>query len=519
MKRFDKLGILKNVTSSWMGLAVNVITGFVVSPYILHKLGEQAFGLWVLVFAITGYYGLFDFGIRSSVVRYVAKFAATDDREELNRLINTSFFSYTCVGLLLFAVTVVGSFFVPRIFHVQPSYASTARILFLMVGASLSVGFPLGVFGGTLEGLQKFYLLNLINITNTILRAVLIIVALNRGYGLLTVALITVVLPLVNGLVNAVNAVRLTQLRLGRHFISWMTFKQIFNYGSVTFMISVAWKLRFKTDAMVIGTFVSSAAITYFAIGSRLVDYAGEVVSALAQIFVPMSSHSDAKGDMEHLRKLFVAGNRACAFLIFPISAVLIILGKSIIEVWVGRKYISASYPVLLILLIPSTLMLAQSASGRILYGMARHRTWAWVVLIEGVANLILSIILVQRFGIIGDAVGTAIPLSCSMVLFLPRHLCRLLDIPVGKYVARAFMFPLILCVPLVAVLLAMQTWFVPHDYLQLGFQLLIAGLVYGAGLLWAIWTHRAWDVGELSDLKTSAEVTVPMKQTFQEEV
>ena len=108
MKRFDKLGILKNVTSSWMGLAVNVITGFVVSPYILHKLGEQAFGLWVLVFAITGYYGLFDFGIRSSVVRYVAKFAATDDREELNRLLNTSFFSYTCVGLLLFAVTVVG---------------------------------------------------------------------------------------------------------------------------------------------------------------------------------------------------------------------------------------------------------------------------------------------------------------------------------------------------------------------------------------------------------------------------
>ena len=59
------------------------------------------------------------------------------------------------------------------------------------------------------------------------------------------------------------------------------------NYSVVTFVILIAWRLRFKTYALVIGTFLSSAAITYFYAGSRLVDYAGEVVSSLAQIFVP----------------------------------------------------------------------------------------------------------------------------------------------------------------------------------------------------------------------------------------
>jgi peptidoglycan biosynthesis protein MviN/MurJ (putative lipid II flippase) len=66
------------------------------------------------------------------------------------------------------------------------------------------------------------------------------------------------------------------------------------------------------------------------------VDYAGEVVSSLAQIFVPMSSQSDAAGDMDGLRKIFIAGNRVCAFTILPMTAVFVILGKSIIEVWVG---------------------------------------------------------------------------------------------------------------------------------------------------------------------------------------
>ena len=172
---------------------------------------------------------------------------------------------------------------------------------------------------------------------------------------------------------------------------------------------------------MVIGTMVSAAAVTYFTIGSRLVDYASEVVSSLAQIFVPMSSQSQAKGDLDALRKIFVVGNRACSFIIFPITAIFTVLGKSVIEAWVGPKYVSASYPVLLVLLYPTTLMLAQSASGRTLWGMAKHRTWAWVVLAEGVANLILSIILVRPYGIMGDAIGTAIPLTCSMILFLPH--------------------------------------------------------------------------------------------------
>jgi O-antigen/teichoic acid export membrane protein len=519
MQRFDKAGFIKNVSSSWLGLAVNVVTGLIISPYILHKLGDEAFGLWVLVFAITGYYGLFDFGVRSSVVRYVAKFTAVDDREHLNRLVNTTLFSYSCVAAILLVLTALGGLFVDRLFHVHADYERTAQILFLMVGGSLSLGFPLAVFGGILEGLQKFYLLNLINIVNTVLRAVLVVVVLDRGYGLLTVAAVTVIFPIINGLVNAINALRLTRVRISSRYISRQTFREVIGYSSGVFIIALATKLRFKTDAMVIGTFMSSAAIAYFAIGSRLVDYANDLVSSLAQLFVPMSSQSQARGDIRQLRKMFVAGNRGCAFIIFPITAIFLILGKSMIEVWMGAKYIATSYPVLVILIVPSTLMLAQATSGRMLYGMAKHRMWAKIVLIEGIANLILSIFLVRQLGIVGSAFGTAIPLTFTMVYFLPRHLCRLLDIRIGSYVREAFLLPLALCTPLVAALLAMQRWYVPHTYPQLAVQLLIAGLVYGGSLLWAISTKRAFDVGQFSDALPKEAGVVPVVETYHEEV
>src|SRR5215471_10987899 len=137
-------------------------------------------------------------------------------------------------------------------------------------------------------------------------------------------------------MVNATVVLHRVPLRFSARYVERNSLRQIANYSGATFMIILASRLRFKTDAMVIGTFLSSVAITYFTIASRLVDYAGDVVSSLAQIFVPMSSHSDATGDMARLRKILVAGNRVCSLIVFPMAAILIVLGKSVIEAWVG---------------------------------------------------------------------------------------------------------------------------------------------------------------------------------------
>jgi O-antigen/teichoic acid export membrane protein len=146
-------------------------------------------------------------------------------------------------------------------------------------------------------------------------------------------------------------------------------------------------------------------------------------------------------------------------------------LGKSIIELWVGKKYVAQGYPVLLILTIPYTLMLVQSASGRILFGMGKHGKLAVVTLIEGAANLVLSILLVRPFGIIGDAIGIAIPLAGTFLLFMPFHLCSRLGIRVTTYLRQAYVLPLMLCAPMAVVLVLMQHWFVAHTYRQLAVQ------------------------------------------------
>ncbi len=503
MLKLEKRQILKNVGSSWSALAINVLVGIFLSPFILHHLGDAAFGIWVLIFSVTGYYGLFDLGIRSSIIRYVSKYTATDDREKLAQFVNTALFTYTGIGIISMVLTAALSSSVEHVFQIPPDMHSQARLLLLMVGASVSLGFPLGVFGGMLEGLQRFYILNWTSIGATLARAVLIVYFLNRGYGLLTVALITVGLPVLSSVLRGIIVFRLCPMPVGLKHVDRASFRHMANYGGTTFLVLVASRLRFRTDELVLGTMMSTVAVTWFNIGARIVDYAQEFVSSLAQVFVPMASHSEATGNLDRVRKIYIAGNRVCAFLILPITAILIIFGKHIIRIWVGGRYVPHSYPVLVVMIIPFALMLSQAASGRILFGLGKHQTYAAITVIEGLANLILSIALVRPYGIVGDAMGTAIPLAFTCLVFLPRHMKKQIGVPVGTFFREAFTLPILLTLPFVGALLLANRYFYPRNLIELTVETLLVSSVYGAGMLWAYRTNRAFHVAEIAGLKT----------------
>ena len=472
----------KNVSATWLGLLVHAVVGFFLSPFILHRLGDAAFSLWVLVFALTGYYGLLDLGIRSSIVNYTARFAATKDEAQLSLFLSTSLGFYAVVALVVLLVTGIGFFYLPMLFSIPPALAGSARLLFLLSGLSVALTFPLGTFAGVLEGLQKFSWLQLSSIGVTLLRAALVIVALRKGGGIVAIGVIFIATNLLNYLLFTGMALHLLPIRLSLELVERKALREMVKYGVFAFAIVLAEKLRFHSDAMVIGAFLPATAITFFFVGSRLVEYSSYAVRSMSQIFTPMSSQFHAVGDLVRLQRTFTAGNRACALIIFPLCVTLVILGKSIIEAWVGARYI-ASYSILLWLLVPRSLYLAQSTSNKILLGMGQHRILALVLLLEGGVNLLLSLFLVRRFGITGVALGTAIPLACTSLFFLPRHACRVLDMPLRTFLNQAYSLPLLLCMPLAGVLLFARYEFPAHSYAGLLPQIVSGGVIYCAGL------------------------------------
>jgi O-antigen/teichoic acid export membrane protein len=478
-----RLRALKNVSSSWLSLGVNVIVSIILTPLILHHLGDSAYGLWALVFSFAGYFNIFDFGLSSAVIRYVSRFNAVRDYEQLTKYVNSILFVFTCIAIFLLLVTVVVSRHVNAIFHISPALHHTARLLFLLVGCMFALQFPGDVFLGVLSGMQEFWCEYLVKMVAGLLRLILIIAVLERGLGLLSISMVAIGLSLASYIAYVVIAYRRLPLRFSPKLPDFATLKEILGYSATTFTSIVAGGFTTTAGNTIIGIFLSIADITPFAIATKFIQYLNRIVQSSSVIFTPMSSHFDATGELNRLQRVFVLGNRACAFLAFPACVGMLILGRSAIEVWVGARY-AWCYGLLAILIVPYTLQFAQLASPKILYGTARHLTLGKARLTEAAANVVLSIILLHYYGVWGVALGAAIPKLLACVFFLPGHLCRILKVSIRSFLWQAYMWPLATCLPMTALLCFLHRRLAPHGLFSLAAQTLAGVLVYGCALL-----------------------------------
>ena len=67
-----------------------MVTSLFRSRYIVHSLGDGAYGAWVMLSSLVGYLGLFDLGTRGAVTRYVATYHAARHHEKARRIASTA---------------------------------------------------------------------------------------------------------------------------------------------------------------------------------------------------------------------------------------------------------------------------------------------------------------------------------------------------------------------------------------------------------------------------------------------
>jgi O-antigen/teichoic acid export membrane protein len=156
--------ILRNIFSNWTSYAVSALVGFGLAPVVVHSLGNTGYGLWVLVISMTGYFGLLDLGIRSSVGRFVTRYLALNDARSVNQTVSTAFVMLGCGGALAFLATVAIATFGFGAFRLEPQYAVVGRVALLITGLNMSCVLPLGVFSSVLFALERFDVVSAVTI-------------------------------------------------------------------------------------------------------------------------------------------------------------------------------------------------------------------------------------------------------------------------------------------------------------------------------------------------------------------
>ena len=90
--------MFKNVGSNWVVTLVTVAALYVLTPFTIHRLGEDAYGTWMLITAMTGYLSLLVLGVPMAAVRSFAQHVAVGDEQKLSEAIGGCMALYLLLG-------------------------------------------------------------------------------------------------------------------------------------------------------------------------------------------------------------------------------------------------------------------------------------------------------------------------------------------------------------------------------------------------------------------------------------
>ncbi|MBN1872457.1 MAG: flippase [Candidatus Omnitrophica bacterium] len=411
--------IFRNTFFNIIGRLWGMIVLFLLTPYVVGKIGIERYGVWAIIGAFTGYFGLLDFGLKNSFKKYIAEFNAKDDRETVNKIINTGFVFYALLSLILIASSyvfikpIIGFFNIPS--HL---YEETAFVFFLGI-VLFGVINTLNPFESVQIGLQRFDINNILSIICMTLSAFGTIFFLEAGYGLTGLMLNNVIIAAIRGAISFIIAFRIyPYFRFNPIKFDAGIFKKLFDFGYKMQITSVANIFAHQTDKVLITYFLSVSLVSFYHLGCSIIHYLMVIPNLLSSALMPAFSDVEARGQREKLISIHNRCTKYISFVVVPMFVFAIVISDHFMKMWMGPGYETSGY-VIRILAVGWLFNALAVVSVSTCMAINKPHFMSISAAIMVCVNVFLSIILIKLFGFYGSPWGTTFAVGIGTMIFI----------------------------------------------------------------------------------------------------
>ena len=268
-----------------------------------------------------------------------------------------------------------------------------------------------------------------------------IVVLLNGGGAVGLTAVHAGVAVLIN-ICSIAYALKPLGLKFDFKNIEKALFKEVFLFSALIAINIIVDKVNQGIDSIIIARFINSEAVTPYSIGAKLNGYFTTFSLAISGVFTPMvhdlvnSYEMDSKEQRKAITELFVKVARFQYLLLALILSGFIFFGKDFIALWVGggHHHYDISYYIALVMMVPSIIPLTQNVGIEIQRAENRHHYRSYIYGIMAIGNLIISIILVQKYEGLGAAIGTGIACVIANITIMNFVYNKKINVNVADY-------------------------------------------------------------------------------------
>lgn len=425
---------------TYLQLFLNIVISIVYTPIMLRILGPGEHGLYAAVSSVISWLSILSLGLGSSYIRYYAKYKVKGEQKGIDSLNGLFLLLFGILGTIALACGVLISHNLQWVFAdgLTMGEYETARVLSLIVTFDLAISFPASVFSAVLRSQEKFVYIKLLNMLQSVCSPLVTLPILYMGYGSVGMVAVTTAIDLLVYLLNFLYCLKLgTKFSLKRYEKGLLGSIAIFS--SFIAINSIITQINTSVDKILLGRLVGTTSVSVYAIGFSLYTYYSAFSTAISSLFTPRihKIFNEYKDDRAALEKeqteLLVRVGRIQFFIQLLLCSGIMFFGKPFIGFWAGEDYAN-SYYIAVLLCIAYTVPLCQNVALEMQRAQNKHQIRTIANLIAAFANIVISVVLIKRFGEIGAPIGTAIATVAVGILFVNWYYQKHMHIKVGAF-------------------------------------------------------------------------------------
>lgn len=400
---------IKNTIIS-IGIQIGTILLTFLSRTVLIKtLGEQYLGINGLFSNIMSMLSLVELGVGSALIYLMYKPMAENDEKRLNLLMHVYAKIYTGIGIAILVIGVLLTPFLEFFMNETPDIKHLSFIYFLYV-LNMAVTYFFSYRASIINVAQKNYIVNLIRFKFTVVQYIfqIMILIIFKNYILYYIcAIIFTILgnwaiyvkagkmfPFIN--VPVKGKLEDSEMKIIKKNIFAMFFHKL-----GTFVV-------FSTDNLIISKFVGVIQVGLY---SNYTMITNALATAINLVFSSITASVGNLVNRENKEKTYTIFKNVFfvnCWLVGFCSVCLFVLFNPFIKIWVGERYIFDESIVAVIVInfyltyVRPTANVFKESCG--LFWNDKYKS-----LVESVVNIVFSLLLVDKFGIVGVLIGTTI--------------------------------------------------------------------------------------------------------------
>ncbi|MFT4704026.1 MAG: O-antigen/teichoic acid export membrane protein [Bradymonadia bacterium] len=481
--------MLRNIGSNWVISVLNIVLVLFLTRFLIFELGEEAYGVWLVIAALTSYLELLRGGLPAATVRYLSEAVGAKDSARVDSVVASATSLY---AMMSFVAAIVGCLLL-LVFHwkydVPDAMQPSATAAFVIAMLTMSFGFIAHLPTAVMEANDDFITKNIVRLVGLFFKGSLTVGLLWWRADVMMVALAVAGVTTVELVLGAYLARTRYHARLVWGARSPEVVGGLFRYSAYVLLLAVGFRLSFQSDALVIGARGDLDDVAVYSVANSLLLYLSEFVAAVAVVVMPLAAKLREQGEEEALRELLLTSSKTSITVALLIGGYLLWMGPAFLAWWLHPEFAAEAARSLRILTVSFFVLLpVTGAAVPVLMGVGNVAIPALAYLLMGIVNVGVSVALVPSMGIEGAAWGTAVP-NVVFAVFVLVFTCRATGTSVSRYVSYVFVRPLIGYV-LPGAGLAWAALVLGAEGL---FGLVTTGIAYVLcfAMSWLLWTYR----------------------------